>query len=493
MLNKIKIQVSEMLDTMAEAINYLPSLKAEEQGSFIADIGAMIDSIDKILSSGERYTEIISHGESLKNALADHTNPGGWENLCKIYDTYAETLDAVPVRYKVVFLPYYSSTWDSLESVYRAFEADPLFVTEVVIMPVLRNTPTGYTHIYEDYLTPIIPNTHYDNYDFETDLPDIVFWSQPYDESNYPKFQSQNIKKYTKLLVYIPYYLYIRYEYEKENLSKVVDEVSHLSGHKNMDIFVAPGPAYIKDFRMSRNIKKMVALGNPKLDYIFKHRKFYPKYPDWDKITAGKTVFMLNIHYMAQNDYYQFQKEMEYILSIIEETEDAALIWRPHPLSFNMINVESENNPVKQSWNKLVNCVRSSPNMILDRTPGYISSVMYSDAVLSMQSSLIPAAVFMDKPVFVLQSKVMNVYASCREKKKASPFDKNNLFISSVCVMGSFDPDKQKLALERFMEDIIKGIDTKKDLRKAYNEQNYVNLDGNCGKAVCEYIKANYV
>ncbi len=93
-----------------------------------------------------------------------------------------------------------------MKSVYEMFSNDPLFETEVVIIPIMRNTNVGVKFIWEDYLTPSgTPNTHYDIYSFEEDMPDIVFYNQPYDGVNIPKFQSQNIRKYTDCMVYIPY------------------------------------------------------------------------------------------------------------------------------------------------------------------------------------------------------------------------------------------------------------------------------------------------
>lgn len=67
-----------------------------------------------------------------------------------------------PNKYKALFLPYYDNTWETMKSVYEAFSKDPLFETEVVIMPIIRNTNEGPKFIWEDYLTRSgIPNTHY--------------------------------------------------------------------------------------------------------------------------------------------------------------------------------------------------------------------------------------------------------------------------------------------------------------------------------------------
>ena len=53
--------------------------------------------------------------------------------------------------------------------------------------------------------------THYGDYDFESRRPDMIFFHNPYDQFNnmtsvHPFFYSKNLKSFTDMLVYIPYY-----------------------------------------------------------------------------------------------------------------------------------------------------------------------------------------------------------------------------------------------------------------------------------------------
>ena len=116
-------------------------------------------------------------------------------------------------RKEIVFMPYKASMWDSLESVWKAADADPECDAYVVPIPYYDRNPDhsfGEFHYeggeYPDY----VPVTHYNNYDISKRRPDVIYIHNPYDDCNYvtsvdPRFYSRELKKYTDKLVYIPY------------------------------------------------------------------------------------------------------------------------------------------------------------------------------------------------------------------------------------------------------------------------------------------------
>ena len=67
-------------------------------------------------------------------------------------------------------------------------------------------------HHYEGKEFPsYVPITSYSDYDLEKRRPDVIYIHNPYDDRNFvtsvdSAYYSSELKKYTDLLVYIPYY-----------------------------------------------------------------------------------------------------------------------------------------------------------------------------------------------------------------------------------------------------------------------------------------------
>ena len=492
MLNKIRKQILPMLDTLGDALGQYLDMPTEEM---LGEVSSFIDVITETLVEESKDATTLS--EKLKLALLKPVH----DSVESAYTEFCEMVSSIPVQYKVVFLPYYDNTWDSLKSVYEAFAADPMFVTEIVIIPIRRNTLTGSKHVYNDYLTPQgIPNTHYDKYDFAIDQPDVVFYNQPYDGVNYPKFQSHNIKPHAGLMVYIPYFLY---RHRRLDVEKQKNLLLNLPGHNNADVIVAQGDSYCKINKYSKNRNKFVVLGSPKCDSIYWQKDSYPRYPEWDEVTAGKTVFLLNTHYSAVISG-SFQTFMGTVLEIFENNEDLALIWRPHPQSF-MMQSESDQKEISKEFQDSLNHVVSHPRMIVDRTSSNVSALMYCDAVLTEDSSLIVESIYADKPVFLLSNNPdellpegMKYVDSLKHLASARKYDAKNLFFYSVVDYYGYDESMPleimtdacfgQLPLLRFIEEIRSGVDRKKHLRGLFREQSFANTDGTCGRSVHDYV-----
>ena len=492
MLNKIKKQILPMLDTLGDALGQYLNMPSED---LLVVINEFIDAIAEPLA-GESE-EAVSLSEKIKVVLLSPIH----DTVEGAYIEFCETVAAVPVQYKAVFLPYYDNTWDSLKSVYEAFAADPMFVTEIVIIPIKRNTPTGDKRVYEDYLTlQGIPNTFYDEYDFETDQPDIVFYNQPYDGVNFPKFQSHNIKPHAGLMVYIPYFLYRHRRLEAEAQKTML---LNLPGHNNADIIVAQGDSYCKIYNRSKNRNKFVTLGSPKCDNFYWQMGVFPRYPEWDEATAERTVFLLNTHYSAVLNG-SFQTFMRDVLEIFENNEDLALIWRPHPQSF-MMQSESDQKGISKEFQDHINHVLNHPRMILDRTSSNVSALMYCNAVLTQESSIIAESIYADKPVFLLfrnpeeaLPEGIALEECLKHLAKAREYDENDLDLYSAVDYYGFDetmPEEAltdacfgQLPLIRFIDDIRNGADSKKQLRGLFREQSFANPDGTCGRSVHDYV-----
>jgi len=506
MLNKIKKQILPMLETLGEALGqYLSAPSDSMQGEVSEFVYAI--AVQLVEESKEAFTL----AERLISSLQDTST----DEVERIYMEFCEKVEALPTQYKVVFLPYYDNTWDSLASVYEAFAADPMFVTEIVIIPISRNTPTGNKYVYNDYLTPQgIPNTHYDEYDYKTDLPDVVFYNQPYDGVNFPKFKSHNIKPYAGLMVYVPYFVTCNGYLTAERKEELVIPMTELPGHNNADIMVIQGDWFIKLFsNLSKNISKMIALGNPKTDNMHKLSESgqWTRHSEWEKKIGSRRTFLLNTHYTFidseyRNDIYHL---LDCLFDFLAVNSNTALIWRPHPQTFYMAENRTDENANKLI--RYIEAAQSSDRIIFDQTNSVVSAFMYSDAVISQLSSIVAEAVCMNKPIFLIggdmqkkwdwndmQQQYESSYQSILDDAKES--NNNNCYLhGAVFHLGAeevipigedYFEYAWKAPFMRFLDEIADGIDSKKEVRERVRNHFFANNDGTCGSHILKHVKA---
>lgn len=119
-------------------------------------------------------------------------------------------------RKEVVFIPYKTAFWETMEPLWRAMsESDE---TDVSVIPApyyhkdaFGRSMTDRQKLETDYPEDVIL-TSYEEYPFEKRNPDMIVIQCPYDEYNYgltihPFFYAKNLKQYTKQLVYIVPYI----------------------------------------------------------------------------------------------------------------------------------------------------------------------------------------------------------------------------------------------------------------------------------------------
>lgn len=144
-------------------------------------------------------------------------------NANKIYQSLRQKLikalnsirNDIQIRMETVFLPYKASMWDSLESIWKAADADPDCDAYVIPIPYFDKNPDGSfreMHYEGGRYPEYVPIVKYDEFNFEAHRPDVIYIHNPYDNFNFvtsvpPFFFSKNLKKYTNQLVYVPYFI----------------------------------------------------------------------------------------------------------------------------------------------------------------------------------------------------------------------------------------------------------------------------------------------
>lgn len=315
-------------------------------------------------------------------------------------------LKEVPLKREAVFLPYKASMWDSMESVWKAADEDPDCDAYVIPIPYFEKNPDGSfkKEHYEGAQYPeYVPITKYDAFDFGAHHPDMIFIHNPYDKANYvtsihPFFYSDNIKKYTDCLVYIPYYATTGGMSEAQSLCPA---------YIHADYIVIQSEKYKKFFDPIIPEEKFLPLGSPKFDSVIQKCQNPPKPPvEWQKKMQGKKVYFYNTSLngmLANTD--AFLKKMEYVFDCFRGREDACLIWRPHPL------MESTFDSMRKAQRPIYDEIKQKYIRedwgIYDETPDIENTIALCDAYIGDAATSVTSLFGVaGKPLFILNNNI---------------------------------------------------------------------------------------
>ena len=304
----------------------------------------------------------------------------------------------MPDKLEVVFLPYKTSMWDSLESIWMAAEEDAGADAYVIPIPYYDKNPDGtfrQEHYEGEEFPKYVDVTDYRDYDFELRQPDIVFIHNPYDGGNYvtsvaPFFYSKNLKQYTEKLVYVPYFVL--------DGDGIEESYVLTAGVLNADYVVVQTEKekqdYIKHIKeaypdFSFNEDKFLPLGSPKFDKVCSMNREHENVPlEWREKAEGKKVILYNTSVtslLKSNEEYL--AKMRRVFDLFKEREDTILLWRPHPLMESTLasmrpNLYGEYMELKQQFVK-------EQYGIYDDSPDMYPAIGLSDAYYGDWSSLV--------------------------------------------------------------------------------------------------------
>ena len=253
------------------------------------------------------------------------------------------------IVYKVVFMPYKASIWDSLESIWMAADKDER--CEALVVPItyyeLDNNQNPIKKVNERNLFPKYVNAVNDEeYDLENDLPDIIYIHNPNDDHNLitrvdTRYYSWNLKKYCEKLVYVPYYKWVDGVSSTSFKSAMYyADYTVQSSDDAVKRYVDASPEYANILGMDaasvRKImeKKLINLGSPEVDKVVSLSKDNVPMPDdW----KGKVIkSRVNVLYNTTLDEIFKSKTFDKVKETLEffknNRDKSFVIWRPHPL-----------------------------------------------------------------------------------------------------------------------------------------------------------------
>lgn len=440
MRKQAKKQLCESMEYLIHTADTIGGLLGRLSPEQAMDVLAQMQELvihagETIEASEKNCTEIIQKLENtceiiyqLTNLLEDfEVRKHLLKELKEIFvAAYDEIQKKIPGKLEILFLPYQVSMWDSLESVWMAARDSgdsDCYVVPIPFYDVLPDNTLGSIHYEGDLYPDYVPITSYLKYSIQTRKPDIIFFHNPYDEFNRvtripEQYYSKNLKQYTDMLVYIPYFV--------SEEGGPAEHQCYTSGVLFADrVIVQPGSIYEKYCRVYTDIlkrngleeklvpaeKKFLPLGSPKFDKILNTKcqiKDLPK--KWQKVIlksngSRKKIILYNLSIISLlENREQTLKKLDNILCLFKQNqEEIVLLWRPHPLLVNTIN--SMIPWLRDAYLQRVEAFKEKGWGIYDETPDPNLAMALSDGYYGDPSSLVTTYRETGKPILL-----QNVY-----------------------------------------------------------------------------------
>lgn len=399
-------KVRQLLD--AGGGNQLTDLLAREQ-----EIAVMIGN--RIEESGEEDFGAVTLLEDYCEGLwklsqeQEHARQNEcFEMLAAVPTRLRKLLEKIPEVLEVVFMPYKASMWDCMESIWEAAEEDLECTAFVVPIPYFeRDGKGGLSRLCcEDSLFPeYVPITSYQQFSLKEEKPDIIYIHNPFDDCNtvtcvHPDYFSSELKKYTDLLVYVPYFI---------TDSGIPEVHRNLPAYQNMDRIIVDSQKAKEELLSSVPEEKILVIGSPKLDRVRRMQTNKQKMkvpPEWKKAFSGRKVVFYNTSLNGILKYGERELDkIEDVFSCFLERKDVALLWRPHPLLHTTI--ASMRPELTERLKQLERWFQKKKIGVLDTTPDVDIAVVLSDAYIGEpNSSVIHLFQALHKPVFYMDTRI---------------------------------------------------------------------------------------
>lgn len=422
----------EILEAMCRKDYALTRKMLAECQDFAISLGRLIESIEgeghRTVSCLEEYCEALYHVyQEIDNICDEKGNSINENKIFKtlrkyIFQVESSIRNDIVSRKEVVFLPYKASMWDSMESIWMAADKEEDSDVYVVVIPYYDRKPDGslgQMHYEGDEYPDYVPVTDWKSYLLSERKPDEIYIQNPYDDCNYvtcvhPNFFSRELKKYTDMLVYLPYFVGIN--------NCVAEHLCIVPGVMNADkVFVQSKEVkdiYIKNIQeYERKNHCKGAFGNldekirfvdsPKLERVKRIMESGEiQIPDdWkDRVyckdgTRKKIIFYNTTidALLKHSDIYM--EKLKSVLDIFRGEEKIALLWRPHPLLETTIQAMRPD--LYQEYTEITDRYQQEGWGIYDETADIDRAIVLSDAYYGDMSSVVEMYKVTGKPIMI--------------------------------------------------------------------------------------------
>lgn len=474
MRRKNKQQIKSLLGMVESALDLMIHGHME-YGTVLQlnqDCSAALEAICNLLNrEHEQEQNICGKIDICIEGLQQNSVNGKKENLISVAAKINELMQGIESlpddKLKVLFLPYKYSMWDSMRTIWEAAKNDERCECHLVPIPYFERNAQGQVekacYEREDYPSEA---EDYRDFNMEQECPDIIYFHNPYDDINlvtsvHPRFYSRELKKYTDMLVYVPYYV-AGISSDFMNMASVCS----LPGCMNADRIIVQSKL-LKKCYMQNGITedKLLVLGSPKIDAVLQPEVDKALISTWKKKLGDKKVLLINTSINGVLGISDHLKRIEQLLICLNGCSGIGYIWRPHPLL--QATISSMKTAEQETYSRLLSLVEHSENGIADYSHNLYSAIEQSDGLVSDYSSVVMQYLFTGKPVFCMKG-----------TNKSGKY----LFCD---YLGSYF-EEEAFTIEEFVLMLKKGEDPKRSERIRRAKDSVWNSNGTSGKQIHE-------
>lgn len=478
MYYKIQRQILDLIDTIKEMqVHFInnpidvPKYKEDCVNALQIIQKTIEDEVKEKVEVLEYLYDIYRNGEK----IIQNTD-GIFEKL----DQLITVVQSFPIKWRMVFLPYKASMWNSMESIWKEAIKDDRCEVQVMCLPYMVFDGEGMlqkvvceTEQFPEY----VDITSATNGVIEHISPEFIIIHNPYDEYNNltrvpEEYYAKNLRNYTLCLVYTPYFTF--FGSDKESLDRLIYSPGNLYSDKiivQSDIVAQ----HYKDRGM--NEKKLLVIGSPKLDAIINMKKDKIEMPvSWKEKLAGRKSILYTF---SLNLVFQTERLKNLLIKMKEhwKDEDLGFIFRPHPLLRDFCKNRTENEKIIQ---EIFEFIEQDDRIVLDTNESYLPAFCYSDGFMVYDAtSLLNEYLMTGKPIYW-------DYADSDRIENQEEFVLD--FRGFYCVHS-----EQLEAIKRgediqeegeFFRAVKFGEDVKKELRYEISKRCFHRVDGRVGEEV---------
>lgn len=409
---KDKHKILKTVDKLVEYNKTLEKFRGSSKYLFdkiLRECNKLVDEIDISDCSFEEHEAFGEYKKLINSPEYDV------DLIKKSLDVFSQQIQEEKETYRLLFLPYKYSMWDSFESIFEAAKEDEN--CEVYVMPIPyydKDQEGNLTEIHDEsgsYSDDIGIISWQDNQVDEID-PDVIFIHNPYDGDNritsiHPKYYTNKLVCKDRVVIYVPYY--VSYT-DDEGISVFMGGAEYYT-----DYVIVQSEWYKEKFELEmlkhnilNNGNKFIVLGNPKYDKIRSLNKYeYPLKDDWkEKLfdESGNKKFMILLDTTLEILLKKREKMLDKIVDVIdflEKRDDLALIWRPHPLIEPTLRKMCPE--LIPTYVKLVELFDRLDNCIFDDTNDMHTAIAWTDAFMGKYGSMIELYRVTKKPTIMLE------------------------------------------------------------------------------------------
>ncbi len=363
-----------------------------------------------------------------------------------------------------VFIWRASDNISSLKTLYEAFQNDERCAVQVIHVPV-----SGYMEFQSEsnMINSGIPYISFNEMDANVDSDiDVFIGCYRYLDISH---KIKRTTRHSKLRVA----LISRSVFFEEVGSINGIWISRLAGYVNVkcDYYLVDYLLYehMRQDDNEKRLRKVIGIGNPKYDLVFRKLNNLSDRQDWKKIKGKKVILWAPVHGVREN-YYWATSILSFgkvLMDEIVNRKELALIIRLH-------NVLIDELLRYGHWNKsdiddLRRFCEQSDNIVFDENPNNAYALTEMDALLTdPECSIAYTALATMKPIGILH-------------------EKGDIGGDPV-LLNSFYDIVDKNGIEKFCSMLLQGDDPMYDKRKAAYEKYIINFDGKNGERIKDMI-----